>query len=229
MQVLCNADALTAVLGCLGSYFGMVLVMTGTPVRMDAVGFSISMVGRTIQVHLLGMFVPGLLTGPAVDAVGPRAVLCAGAAMLCGCVPLLRGADTLPRLMPGLALLGMGWNLAYVASSKLLVSIPLSPSDAANLQAMCEFVTAVGDTTAALLAAVVINYAGWDTLLWLAFPPIVLAALGAAARSCCPPEEEEDTASEHHIFFTPSSRCSRMTDHSRATSVAGPVSQYNVA
>eukprot|EP01065_Artemidia_motanka_P051209 TRINITY_DN8958_c0_g2_i1.p1 TRINITY_DN8958_c0_g2~~TRINITY_DN8958_c0_g2_i1.p1 ORF type:complete len:509 (+),score=165.87 TRINITY_DN8958_c0_g2_i1:90-1529(+) len=178
--ILCNADTATAILGCFSAYWGMVLVMTGTPVHMKDVHFGLARTANTIQIHLVGMFLPGFGTGPLIDKVGMRPVLIAGALLYSGTVAVLRNATTLDKLMPGLGMLGIAWNFCYVSSSKMLVSVPMGRREASRVQAANELLTACGDTSASLLAAVIIHKVSWNAMLWFCAPPMLLTAVLAS-------------------------------------------------
>eukprot|EP01062_Namystynia_karyoxenos_P062896 TRINITY_DN55756_c0_g1_i1.p1 TRINITY_DN55756_c0_g1~~TRINITY_DN55756_c0_g1_i1.p1 ORF type:complete len:506 (+),score=145.21 TRINITY_DN55756_c0_g1_i1:82-1518(+) len=186
--LLGELDYVTAVLGCFGAFWAMVLVMTGTPVYMKDDGFGLARTANTIQVHLLGMFLPGFATGHVIDCLGAPTVLLVGALLFCGVIPILHGAERLDRYMPGLGLLGIAWNFVYVSSTKVLVAVPMSSAEAATGQAANELFTACGDTAASLLAAVIIHEVSWNALLWFSapftIPAAVLAAVGVLRRRC---------------------------------------------
>lgn len=56
----------------------MILVMNATPLAMHGLGMSLAHSTHVIQWHVLGMFAPSLLAGPAIDKLGARRVAFAG-------------------------------------------------------------------------------------------------------------------------------------------------------
>ena len=96
----------------------MVTLMSLTPLRAHHMGMDHAQVAGLVTVHIAGMFGFGWLTGPLLDRLGSRFGYVTGAALLLAAAltALLSGA-----WLPGsMFLLGLGWNLCYVAGSKAL-------------------------------------------------------------------------------------------------------------
>lgn len=96
----------------------MVTLMSLTPLRAHHMGMNHVQVAGLVTVHIAGMFGFGWLTGPVLDRLGSRFGYVAGAVLLLSAAltALLSGA-----WLPGsMFLLGLGWNLCYVAGSKAL-------------------------------------------------------------------------------------------------------------
>jgi MFS family permease len=124
----------TALIALVTSQLVMTLVMTMTPYHLHAEGHGLETVGLVISAHTLGMFAFSPLSGRLTDRFGANAMILAG-------FSVLAAAGILSALIPdsgvGLALpmflLGVGWNLGFVAGSSLLASeAPLG--DRARLQ-----------------------------------------------------------------------------------------------
>ncbi|WP_310583262.1 MFS transporter, partial [Deinococcus sp.] len=98
----------------------MVTLMSLTPLRAHHMGMDHAQVAGLVTVHIAGMFGFGWLTGPLLDRLGSRFGYVAGATLLLAAAltALLSGA-----WLPGsMFLLGLGWNLCYVAGSKALTA-----------------------------------------------------------------------------------------------------------
>jgi MFS family permease len=96
----------------------MVTLMSLTPLRAHHMGMDHMQVAGLVTVHIAGMFGFGWLTGPLLDRVGSRFGYVTGSLLLLSAAltALLSGA-----WLPGsMFLLGLGWNLCYVAGSKAL-------------------------------------------------------------------------------------------------------------
>jgi len=110
------------------------LVMTMTPYHLHAEGHGLETVGLVISAHTLGMFAFSPLSGRLTDRFGANAMILTGfsvltvAGVLSALIPDSGVGLTIPMF-----LLGVGWNLGFVAGSSLLASeAPLG--DRARLQ-----------------------------------------------------------------------------------------------
>lgn len=136
----------------------MVGVMTMTPVHMDHHGASITVVGLTISVHVLGMFAFSPLVGWAADRWGRYPVIVAGGGVLL-LATLIAGTagSSMAMVTAGLFLLGVGWSLVLVPASTLLTeSVPAA--DRTRVQ---------GGSDAAMNVSAAIGAAGSGPLLGL--------------------------------------------------------------
>jgi MFS family permease len=98
----------------------MVLVMTVTSLHMHHHQHGLSELSLVIGAHTLGMFGLSVVTGRLADRIGRRATIAAGAAVLilgCAVAPATLLTEWLAL---GLFLVGLGWNLCYIAGSSLL-------------------------------------------------------------------------------------------------------------
>ncbi|WP_188962753.1 MFS transporter [Deinococcus aquiradiocola] len=98
----------------------MVTLMSLTPLRAHHMGMDHTHVAGLITLHVAGMFGFGWLTGPLLDRLGSRFGYVTGAALLAAAslTALLTGA----WLPVSMFVLGLGWNLCYVAGSKALTA-----------------------------------------------------------------------------------------------------------
>ena len=118
--------ARTALVAMCAAHTVMVGVMTMTPVHMDHHGASITVVGLTISIHVLGMFAFSPLVGIAADRIGRYPVIVAGGGTLL-LATLIAGTagSSMGQVTAGLFLLGVGWSLVLVPASTLLTeSVP---------------------------------------------------------------------------------------------------------
>ncbi len=164
----------------------MVAVMAMAPVHMAMEGHGLRFVGLVISLHVAGMFAPAPLTGWLTDRIGPLPVAGAGAVLL-----VLAGAlAATSGLVPGLALLGVGWNAGLVAGSTLLASA-VPPEQRPRAEGAGELGMGIAAASATAVAGPVMGVAGYATLAIAG--AVAAAALGplllAAARRGAP----EDT------------------------------------
>jgi MFS family permease len=101
----------------------MVAIMAMTPAHLTGHGYSISVVGLTISLHIAGMFALAPVFGLLVDKIGARQVVILGIVqLLAATVCTGFGADNALVIQIGLILLGTGWSAVTVSGSALLTS-----------------------------------------------------------------------------------------------------------
>lgn len=115
-----------ALLVTIGAHLSMVSLMTMTPVQMHHHGSSLTIVGITISIHVLGMFALSPVVGWASDRIGPIRVIMLGQLIFIGSTitaVISGGAES--WTMISLFLLGLGWCCGTVPGSILLTeSVP---------------------------------------------------------------------------------------------------------
>lgn len=111
-----------AFVGVISAHAVMVGVMTMTPVHLHHNGGSISVIGVTISIHVIGMFAFAPLAGMLADRAGPVVGMAVGGCILLAslAVDLLWGGST-DGVVVGLFLLGLGWSFVTVTGSSMLV------------------------------------------------------------------------------------------------------------
>ena len=102
----------------------MVLVMSMTPVHVRRAGEGLAIVGLIIGVHTFGMFFFSPISGYLADHFGGVRVILAGQLLLLASALAAApaGGEDLYLLLPALFLLGLGWNLGFVAGSSLVTT-----------------------------------------------------------------------------------------------------------
>ena len=103
-------------------HFVMVLIMTATPIHVENSGFGLGTVGNIISAHTLGMFAFAPVVGKVTDRFGPYPLMWTSAMTLvaAGLIAALAPHHATVLLGWGLFLLGLGWNMGFVAGSTLL-------------------------------------------------------------------------------------------------------------
>jgi MFS family permease len=159
----------TALLALVTSQLVMTLIMTMTPYHLHAGGHGLETVGLVISAHAFGMFAFSPLSGRLTDRFGANSMVLAGFAVLAvsgvtAALPIGGAILAIP-----LFLLGVGWNLGFVAGSSLLASeAPLG--DRARLQGASDALVWSTAAAASFVSGYVVLTASYA----------VLAAAGAA-------------------------------------------------
>lgn len=164
----------------------MVTVMSLTPVHLVNHGHSLTLVGFTISLHSLGMFGFSPIPGWLSDRWGRSQTMLVGwginlAALLCGLV----GAGSVPVVMFGLFLLGLGWSFVMVSGSALL-NESAAPEWRRPVQGAVDSVTqlgaAIGAGAAGLLLAW-LGFPGLNAVSMLLLVPVAVLAIAARGRT----------------------------------------------
>ena len=172
---------LVAVGAAVVSYAVMSFIMTATPISMHVHDHhSDADTAWVIQSHLLAMYGPSLVSGRLIGRIGARAGMTAGALLMLACVAIASSGHDLMHYWWGLVLLGIGWNLLFVAGTALLTTT-YRPAERFRAQAVNEFSVFGTQALASLLAGPAIHALGWRTLNFAALAPLLLFGLALLA------------------------------------------------
>ncbi len=181
-EMLARPRIFAAVIALIAGQVVMVLVMTMTPLHMADHGHGLAAVGLVISGHTFGMFafspISGWLAGrfgtPLIIAAG--LVLSAFSSVLAAVAPPDGGAI----LFIALFLLGVGWNLSFVAGSALLTE-GLDGAERTTLQGATDAMIWSSAAAAALGSGIVVAAASY-TALGLLGAALILFPVLAMAR-----------------------------------------------
>jgi MFS family permease len=150
----------TAVACVVTAHMVMVGLMQMTSLHMHGHQHTLANISLVFSSHTFGMFAFSVVSGWLTDRWGRRPVLAAGAVILvvsCLMAPLS------PQLVPlalALFLLGLGWNLSYVAGSALLADA-LTPAEKGRMQGVNDLLVGGAAAAATLLGGVVMAVSGY--------------------------------------------------------------------
>lgn len=169
---------MVAVLAGTVAYGVMSLIMTATPISMHMHdGYSLSETAQIIRGHVLGMYIPSLISGFLIDKFGPLQIMTAGAACLViACLVGLNG-QSIMHYGWSLVLLGAGWNFLYIGGTTLLTRT-YSMAERFKAQAVNEFSVFGVTATASLLAGAAIHFLGWTYVVLMPLPLLALIFIG---------------------------------------------------
>jgi MFS family permease len=168
---------LVAVAAAVVSYAVMSFIMTATPISMHVHDHhSDTETAWVIQSHLLAMYGPSLFSGRLIGRIGVRVGMTVGLALMFACVAIASAGHDLMHYWWGLVLLGVGWNLLFVAGTALLTTT-YEPAERFRAQAVNEFSVFGTQALASLLAGPAIHLLGWRTLNLATLVPLALFAV----------------------------------------------------
>ena len=147
----------------------MVFIMAMTPVYLRQSGHGLGVIGLVMSSHIIGMFLFSPVTGRLVDRWGQLRVILAGQAVLlvAALSAYLAPPTEIPLVAAALFLLGLGWNLGFVAGSSLLSS-GLSPDRRVRLQGVSDSVIWSSAAVASASSGLVLASLGYDALCLIA-------------------------------------------------------------
>ncbi len=117
----------------------MNLLMTSTPLAMQHAQHQFSSTALVIEWHIFFMYAPGFFTGSIIKRLGVTRVIALGIAIQTVCVVIALAGQQVMHFWAAMALLGLGWNFAFTASTNLLTEVHTS-AERAKTQAATNFI-----------------------------------------------------------------------------------------
>jgi len=158
------------------SYVIMNLVMTSAPIAMVGCGHSVTQSTLGIQWHVLGMYAPSFITGLLIVRFGVFRIISLGLGLLLASAAISMAGESIGHFWVGLALLGVGWNFAFIGATTLVTRC-YRPEERNKVQSFNDFLIfgtmALGSFASGQLLATL----GWAFVNATVFPPVL--AVGA--------------------------------------------------
>jgi MFS family permease len=160
-QILRRPGVPSAVLAAIASFAVMAGVMNLTGYIVVGHHHAQADVFTVISLHIVGMFGLVLVVGQLVDRVGRRRALIGGLVIMAASTVMLAWVVAIPSMSLSLFLLGLGWNVSYVAASAELVT-HAKPVERGRLVGFTDLVA--GLTAAALALVGGLAYSEWGVV-----------------------------------------------------------------
>lgn len=168
---------MVAVLSGIAGYGLMALVMTATPLSMHINdGHSVEQTANVIRGHVLGMYLPSLVSGFLIERLGVVRMMLLGALGLLATSVIGLQGQTVLHYWWALLLLGVGWNFLYVGATTML-TYTYTMSERFSAQAVNEFLVFGTAAAASLLAGTIMHYFGWAVLMWIPVPILFIVCI----------------------------------------------------
>jgi len=176
-QLLSNKNIQLSILSAGVGYTTMSTLMTATPISMKMMhGFSLFSTGIVLQLHVIGMFLPSLITGDLINKFGHKKMIYAGIIIMFSTIATHFVFETYYGYMIGLILLGVGWNFLFVSGTSLLV-VSYNKEDKFLAQGLNDFVVFSSQSIGALSAGILLFSTSWKTLNLICLPLLILLLL----------------------------------------------------
>ena len=135
---------------------------------MSAAGFSFEQSSLAVQLHMVAMFAPSFVTGHAFKRLGGPVLSISGAVLLAGGCAVAHADNQLGGFCVSQSLIGLGWNLCFVASTAGL-SKQTRPTETARVQAANDMLIFTTSGTCMVLAAPSLAGVGWQSMQWVGY------------------------------------------------------------
>ena len=166
---------IVAVLCGVASYSMMNLIMTSAPIAMIDCNHSITDATLGLQWHVMAMYAPSFFTGALMTRFGIDRVVWSGLAIMAVAMVVAITGITVWHFWVALALLGIGWNFAFIGASTMVMQCH-RPNERNKVQAFNDFLIfgsmAIGSFSS---GALLVNF-GWTTVHEVIFPVVFVAA-----------------------------------------------------
>jgi MFS family permease len=177
LSELIRQPRFVAAVACgVASYSMMNMVMTSAPLAMVECNHSVADAALGISWHMMGMFVPSLVTGSLILRFGIERMIVFGFVLIILSAIISISGTSLWHFWTGLCLLGVGWNFAFVAATTMVTQCH-RPEERNKVQAFNDFLVfgsmAIGSFSS---GAVLANF-GWATVNNIVFPVIFIAGV----------------------------------------------------
>lgn len=163
-------------------HFGMVAVMSMTPVHLHHGGAELDVIGLVISAHIAGMYLLSPVFGVLSDRLGRPETLLIGLVIATSGALIAAGAgshDT-GQVTLGLTLVGLGWSAGMVAGSAQLVAA-VEPADRARVQGISDVAMNLAGAVGGLLAGILVAVGSFG-LLGVLIAAVLAAGVPAALR-----------------------------------------------
>lgn len=164
------------------SYMLMNFIMTAAPLAMRLCGLSQESSNLGLQWHVIAMYAPSFFAGRLITRFGAPLVVAAGLALTAASTAVgLAGIDV-AHFWLTLILLGVGWNFGFVGASAMVLECH-RPEERTRVQSLNDFIVFGTMAVGSFLSGGLLTTYGWNTVLWVAFAPLAVAALALTAAS----------------------------------------------
>ena len=170
IKLLKNIKILQSIVSAGFGYFCMSLIMASSPLHMHLVKkFTLFETSIAIQLHVVGMFLPSLISGDLVKRFGSTKIIYVGVTIGFFSIFVNTMFDHYYTYVIGLISLGIMWNLLFISGSSLLV-ISYEENDKFTAQGLNDFIVFSTQGIGALSAGFLLYYSNWIILNLICIP-----------------------------------------------------------
>ena len=176
-EILVSPVVILAISAAAVAYGVMSFMMTATPISMHQhSGHSLEAAKQVIQSHIIAMYLPSLFFAFLLERFGFRTMMGAGLACLAFSVTVSLAGTAVVNYWLAMILLGTGWNFLFLGGTNML-AFGYRAKERFRVQAMNDFLVFTIQATVSLSSGWVLFRLGWNGLLWLVIPALLVFVL----------------------------------------------------
>jgi MFS family permease len=173
-ELILQPRFLQAVASAAFAYAVMSFLMTATPINMYITeNYSLDKTGIVIQLHIVSMFLPSLLTGYLLKKFGHSIIIYVGVGFYTLTILLSFLEPTFFNYILALVFLGIGWNFLYLSGTGLLV-LSYKEEERFKAQGFNDVLVFSIQALASLSAGYMLSITSWKMMNLIAIPFLVL-------------------------------------------------------
>ncbi|MDC0142669.1 MFS transporter [Candidatus Pelagibacter sp.] len=174
IEIIFQPRFLQAVTAAAFAYAVMSYLMTATPLSMHVMEkMSLAKTGIVLQIHLVAMFLPSLITGNLIKKFGHSNIIYIGVLFYAVTIILSLFEQTYANYMIALIFLGLGWNFLFISGTSLVV-LTYKEEEKFRAQGINDFIVFTTMALASLSAGIVLSLTSWTTMNLICIPFLVL-------------------------------------------------------
>ena len=163
-----------AVIAAAFAYAIMSFLMTATPMSMYIMEkMSLHKTGLVLQFHVVGMFLPSLITGHLIKKYGHSNIMYVGVLFLSITIIMSLFEQTFTNYLFALIFLGLGWNFLFISGTSLLV-ISYKEEEKFRAQGINDLVVFSTMALGSLSAGVLLSLTSWKFMNLFCIPFLLL-------------------------------------------------------
>jgi len=173
-ELISQPRFLQAVASAAFAYAVMSFLMTATPINMYIMeNYSLDKTGIVIQLHIVSMFLPSLITGNLLKKFGHSIIIYVGVGFYALTILLSFLEASFFNYILALVFLGIGWNFLYLSGTGLLV-LSYKEEERFKAQGFNDVLVFSIQALASLSAGYMLSITNWKTMNLIAIPFLVL-------------------------------------------------------
>ena len=178
-ELISQPRFLQAVAAAAFAYAVMSFLMTATPINMHVTeNYSLNKTGIVIQLHIVSMFLPSLITGNLLRKFGHSKIIYAGVSFYMLTILLSFLEPSFFNYLFSLIFLGIGWNFLYLSGTGLLV-LSYKEEEKFKAQGFNDILVFSTQALASLSAGYMLSITSWKTMNLIAVPFLILIVLSS--------------------------------------------------
>ena len=174
LELILQPRFLQAIIAAAFGYAIMTFLMTATPISMHIMEkVSLNKTSIVIQIHIIAMFLPSLITGHLIKKYGHSNIMYAGVFLFSITIIVSFFEQTFLNYLFALIFLGLGWNFLFISGTSLLV-LNYKEEEKFKAQGFNDFIVFSIHAIASLVAGILLSTIGWKSINLVCIPFLIL-------------------------------------------------------